>query len=551
MSFEILGETKGLAPAQRKAVEKLYRRSIDPDELVSLDLAREICELSASLRRMIGLLVDRDGSIEMVFLGTKQIIYLPDLGRYRLGASRLRRLRFIFSDISKNEEPKIPNDIYTDLEKLRFDAVVALKQNGKSISAKYAYLTGLNRETLDSEEAAPTSTKFAKDLGRLKLDFKDFIFEIESDLARGEQKQSGPQGNRAVLVGIYDKRQRNYEASIAELKELAKSSGVIIADTIIQRRDLDPKTLIGKGKLEELVLRCLRLDASHIVFDTELRPSQWRSIVNSTDLKVLDRSMLILDIFSQRASSADGRLQVELAQLKYNLPRLTEEDSGLSRLSGGIGGRGPGETKLEVSRRRARDRIAELERRIAKVGKERSQRREKRKEKEIPLVAILGYTNVGKSTLFNLLTKGTALVENKLFATLDPTVKKLVFPSTKNPDSLMQLLISDTVGFIRDLPSELVAAFKATLEELEEASLFLHVLDISDPEIEARKESVLTILKELNLHEVPTLYVLNKSDLVSGENCLALTNQFEGIAVSAKNGTGIKELRIEIEDRII
>lgn len=546
MSFQIHGELKGLAPAEKKAIEKLYRRRIDPDELVSLEVARELSELASEIRRMLGLLVDRDGRIEMVVVGTRQILYLPDLGRYRLGTGRLRRLRFIFSDLSKSDEPKIPHDIYTDLEKLRFDAVVAVKPSGNRVALRYAYLNASS----DLDQPG-TSTEFVKDLGRLDLHFKDFIFDIEAELSRRELGSRQTVGNRAVLVGVYDKRQKDYEASIAELQELARSAGMVVADTIIQRRELDPKTLIGKGKLEELVLRCLRLDASHIVFDTELRPAQWRSIVNSTELKVLDRSMLILDIFAQRASSSDGRLQVELAQLKYNLPRLTEQDSGLSRLSGGIGGRGPGETKLEVSRRRARDKIADLEKRIAKISKERGQRRAKRQEQAAPLVAILGYTNVGKSTLFNVLTKADALAENKLFATLDPTVRKVALQMPGDTGQLLQILMSDTVGFIRDLPDELLSAFKATLEELEAASLFVHVLDISDPEIEARRVAVLGILESLGLAGVPTLYCLNKADLVSEEKKRALCNEFEGLATSAKSGEGVAELKKRIVDHLV
>ncbi len=545
MSFEIIGETKNLSPSEKKALQKLYRRKLSADEIISVDLAREICQLAESLRQMIGLLVDRQGNITEVILGTKQIIYLPDLGRFKSGTGRLRGLRFLFSDLSKHEMPKIPSDIYTDIEKLRLDAVVGVKAYGRNIACSYAYL-----KPAEDLESSATQTEVIKNLSNFELDFRDFIFEIEAELQRHGQSSKKISGSGAVLVGVYDKRIKDYAASMEELKELARSAGMKISDSIVQRREPDPKTLIGRGKLEELVLRCLRLDATHLVFDTELRPAQWRTIVNQTDLKVLDRSMLILDIFAQRASSADGRLQVELAQLKYNLPRLTEEDSGLSRLSGGIGGRGPGETKLEVSRRRARDRISDLEKRIKRVSVERGQRRERRKESDLPLISILGYTNVGKSTLFNLLTKGGAFVENKLFATLEPTVRKLVFPSTHDDSKFCEYLMSDTVGFIRHLPKELVNAFKATLEELESADLFLHVLDISDPEIETRKKAVEMILGELGLEKIPTLHVLNKADLVNDDIIQNLQDEYDGSVVSAKSGKGILELKARIEDKL-
>lgn len=545
MALEVLGETKGLGQAEKKALAKLYRRRIPPDELINLDLAREICELAGSLNRMIGLLVSRDGNIEVVVVGKKQILYLPDLGRYRLGQSRLRRLRLVFTDLSKSPQAKIPSDIYTDIEKLRLDAVVGLKAVGDRVTASYAYL-------IPSEDAgaANTSTEEVSDLGRFDLDFQDFMFNVEAELASQDAKRNWTGGNRAVLVGVYEKRKRDFEESMAELKELARSAGVEIVDSFIQRRDPDPTTLIGKGKLEELVLRCLRLDASHIIFDTELRPAQWRTIVNSTELKVLDRSMLILDIFAQRATTADGRLQVELAQLKYNLPRLTEQDSGLSRLSGGIGGRGPGETKLEISRRRARDKISDLEKRIKKLGEERERRRQKRREQELPLVAIVGYTNVGKSTLFNVLTKGHVLVENKLFATLDPTVRKAVFPSALEKEKLFTTLMSDTVGFIRDLPQELVSAFKATLEELHEATVLLHVLDASDPDLEQRRASVLKVIAELGLEDVPMIYCLNKCDKVNSEVLENLQANLDAVATSATKNIGIEKLRALIESSL-
>ena len=333
-----------------------------------------------------------------------------------------------------------------------------------------------------------------------------------------------------------------------ELEDLANTAGIQVLDRIVQRRDPDPRTLLGKGKLEEVVLRSLRLGAEMIVFDCELRPSQWRAITNSTELKVIDRSMLILDIFAQRAQSSDGRLQVELAQLKYNLPRLVEKDAGLSRLTGGIGGRGPGETKLEIGRRRIRDRISDLDKRIERLSGERQLRRSQRKEKKLPLVAILGYTNVGKSTLFNALTGSTVVAENKLFATLDPASRRLHIAGLQAGVRAEDcVVLSDTVGFIRNLPAELKNAFRATLEELYDAELLLHVVDGSDPECRDQFEAVHGILAEMGLADIPELVVVNKIDRLSPEEALAMRRSFENdgcrcVLVSAARREGLAEL---------
>jgi GTP-binding protein HflX len=285
---------------------------------------------------------------------------------------------------------------------------------------------------------------------------------------------------RAILVRVCDKRDAGKaQASLNELKELARTAGVEVADTVLQVRDqIDPKFVLGRGKLEDVVLRAMQLDVEVLVFDRNLTPAQGTAIAHVTDLKVLDRTQLILDIFAQRAESKDGKLQVELAQMKYLLPRLGQKDDSLSRLTGGIGGRGPGETKLEIGRRRARERIDHLAAQLKKLGKQRKERRRKRARNDVPIIAIVGYTNAGKSTLLNTLTDADVLAEDKLFATLDTRSRRLRFPRER------EVVITDTVGFIRDLPKELFAAFRATFEEAQDADLLLHVLDTADPNVE-------------------------------------------------------------------
>lgn len=549
MSKGIEGNTRGLAPAEIKKVQRLFQRRIEKDEIVGLDLARELCAVAAELRRRVGLLVSREGRIEEVFLGTKDLLYMPELGRYRLGKGRLRRMRLVFSDLSSSAEPGLPSDIRTDLEKLRFDMVVSLKPAANRMMMTYGHLVPVR------PGADPVRVELVRDLGAFEFDFASFMSDLEDELASNEERSRVIGKTTAMLVGVYEKKFTGSESSMAELEELARTAGVTVVDKVIQRRELDPKTLLGKGKLEEVVLRCLRVGADMLIFDTELKPSQWRVITNSTELKVVDRSMLILDIFGQRAQSSDGKLQVELAQLKYNLPKLVEKDAGLSRLTGGIGGRGPGETKLEIGRRRIRDRISDLEKRIDKLSENRDLRRKRRTEREVPLVSVLGYTNVGKSTLFNALTGSKVVAENKLFATLDPAQRRLVFPpSITGPEASLSappaIIISDTVGFIRNLPAELVNAFRATLEQLNEAALLLHVLDASDPEVGDRKKAVEKILEEMDLLELPQLIVLNKIDKADPEVVESLVRETRGIPVSALKGTGLDDVLHAVYEKV-
>lgn len=538
MSQELSGNLKGLAPSELKALHKLFGRRVDRSELMSLELSREILELATDLNRQIGLLIGRDGKVAEVIVGSKDLIYLPDLGRYRVGQGRLRRLRLVYTDISAGEELNIKGDIYTDLIKLRLDSVIAVKIGKNKVGAAYAYIMP---PTAKSANASGMETEVVADLGALDLDFLEFIEDIESQLSLYAEKTHVVGKTNAILVGVYGPGVKDIQSSIDELKELARTANVHVLDTVIQKRTPDPKTLLGKGKLEEVVLHCLKLGAEMVIFDCELRPNQWRSITNSTELRVIDRSMLILDIFAQRANSSEGRLQVELAQLKYNLPRLVETDSGLSRLSGGIGGRGPGETKLELGRRRIRDKIVLLEDKIEKIGAQRDLRRKQRSNNMLPVVAILGYTNVGKSTLFNRLTSSSVLAENKLFATLDPAHRRLRLP---NPDVTRNeaVILTDTVGFIRELPAELMTAFKATLDELNEAVLFLHILDASDPIVDERKKAVDKILAEMSLSDTPTVIVLNKCDKTDQETVDRLCDEYSAVPVSAIKGTGLAEL---------
>lgn len=575
----LVGETLGLRASERNSLERLLSRKQRPDEILSLELARRVTALATETGRQIALLIGRDGQIEFVAVGTKNRVYIPDLGRFRLDSARLRRIRLIVflpggeheseryqrgflptrssgrgqatQDTKKVEAPVIAPDLLTDLEKLRLDCVlvVAAEHDGSPEAVSLAYLNPKESRSAGSGKSSISRTELAfahrSSVADLDFSFSDFVSELDELFQRTRIGSRHRTGDQAVLVGAHTGGKDWAEASMSELKELARTAGLEVLDAIIQRRkSLDPRTVIGKGKIEEIVLHCLDLGANMLVFDSELTPGQLRSIANLTELKVIDRSMLILDIFAQRAKSSEGRLQVELAQLRYSLPRLTETDTGLSRLTGGIGGRGPGETKLEIGRRRARDRITDLEKRIEKISAQRGLRRERRQSRGVPVIAIVGYTNAGKSTLLNALTKGNVLVENKLFATLDPSSRRMRFPNDK------EVIFIDTVGFIRELPKELVTAFRATLEEVGEADVLVHVVDASSAELKQQIEVVEETLTSLGFSETPRLLVFNKVDLLSEIEMKGLINMYHALPISALNRKGFEELLSRLQSEL-
>jgi len=375
------------------------------------------------------------------------------------------------------------------------------------------------------------------------IDCQTLIRSLESEFARKAQSQKVKRKwERALLVSVTTAPRRVAEDSMIELRELAESSNIAVADTVIQHRQkIGPRFLMGEGKLSQLVILALQKGADLLIFDQELNPSQVRSITDLTDMRVIDRTQLILDIFAQRARSREGKIQVELAQLKYLLPRLVGRGTAMSRLTGGIGGRGPGETKLEVDRRRVRDRIGHLEKLLREIQKQRGQRRARRNKRGLPVISIIGYTNAGKSTLLNTLTKSSVLAESRLFATLDPTSKRKKFPRD------VEVIITDTVGFIRQLPEELITAFRATLEELEDANLLLHVIDISNPRFADQIESVERILESLHLDRIPVLRVLNKQDRVDPVTVKKLTRTLDAVAISANDEQTLTPLLDQME----
>ncbi len=528
---DVFGTTLGLKQSQLHALRRAYRRRVDAAQVISPELGRHLTEISHETNRQVGVLLDRKGQVEWVVVGEAGRLTLPDVGRARAGSHRLRGLRLVHTHLQG--EP-LTRDDHTDLALLRLDLVAALEVLPDGLPGKVhlAHLLPENAQgAMWKDETAPS----VHDLG---YDALAGALALEDEFARASAARRTGGRERAILVGFGRGRSRDEaEASLAELRELARTAGVEVLDASLQmRREPDPRYLIGKGKLEDVVLRSMQLMADLIVFDADLSPSQARHIAEATSLKILDRTQLILDIFAQRAQSAEGKLQVELAQLKYLYPRLVGRDDSLSRLAGGIGGRGPGETKLEIDRRRVRDRMAQLERRIEGISRGRQVRRKQRGERGLPVLSIVGYTNAGKSTLLNALTGSTVLAEDVLFATLDPTSRRLRFPRDR------EVIVTDTVGFIRDLPEDLVNAFRATLEELGDADLLLHVADASDPRLDDRVAAVERILGDLGLEARPRLLVLNKVDRLPPGEGEALAHRRDGVAVSALTRDGLTAL---------
>jgi len=443
--------------------------------------------------------------VEYVIVGDEKGLVIPDLRDYPLGKRAMRGLRLIHTHL-KNEQ--VSEDDLTDLSLLRLDLLATLlfTPGKQQISAQLAWLS-------PDQRGASTVVEPPLLLDRIELDCVHFINELEADLEKAARTTSKAKDalERAILISVTTSGTRQEaEDSMSELRELARTAQVEALDEFIQRpRSLNPRFLMGEGMMRDVVIRALQRGASMLIFDQELTPAQIRSISAMTELKVIDRSQLILDIFARRAKTLDGKVQVELAQLKYLLPRLTGRGVQMSRLMGGIGGRGPGETKLETDRRRIRDRIASLERELKELSRGRDQRRQQRIKAGVPIISIVGYTNAGKSTLLNALTKSDVFTEDLLFATLDTSTRRLRFPRER------EVIITDTVGFIRSLPKSLMGAFKATLEELRDADLLLHVVDSSHPRFEDQIAQVRTILKELDLGEKQELLVYNKADLLS------------------------------------
>ena len=511
---------------------RLYNRRFPPGNVYTVEQARELALISHDIGRQVGLIIDRKGNVVMVIVGTSTGILIPHLDKARQSSGRLSGLRLLHTHL--NRSPISEEDLM-DMVFLRLDSVslLTLTSEGEPDKFQWAHILPPNEENKLYQVYEPVHWS------RVSIDLAAQTKALEEELARlGASIDPEARGDRALLISVSTLPKEAQEKSLQELAELSRTAGLDVAGTVIQRvAKINPRFILGKGKLAELEIMALQRNVSLLVFDLELSPTQLRNLTNITERKVIDRTQLILDIFAQHASTRAGKLQVEMAQLKYTLPRLVKQNRALSRLTGGIGGRGPGETRLELDRRKIRDRMARIKKELQKLRKHRQNTRMRRYQADVPVIALVGYTNVGKSTLLNTLTHSQVIAENKLFATLDPTSRRLRFPRDR------EVILTDTVGFIRHLPEDLKQAFMATLEELSLADILVQVADASHPEVEEQIRAVDKILDELNLRDKPKILALNKWDLVQEDQKVILTNVFpRGIPICALQENTLTDL---------
>lgn len=511
-----------MKPSQVTRLERLYRRRVPVETVISQELARTCAELSHEIRRQVGLLINRRGNIEAVVVGTDRQVVIPQLARSRSGPRLLRGIRFVHTHL-KNQP--LTKDDLTDLALLRLDLMVVLGvgMQGEPVSLSLAHLLPPNPQGKAYEEWAPQS------LQTFRCRCDHFVLSLEAEIARATPVlHRTDDTTRALLVSGAEGSWADQEERLLECRELAESQGIRVLGTVAQRlRRINPKYVLGMGKMTEVIIQAWQSGADLLIFDRDLTPTQMQALSEMVEMKVIDRTQLILDIFAARAHSRAGKIQVELAQLKYILPRLSQSSTAFSRLGGGIGARGPGETKLETDLRRVRKRITYLEDKLKDVGRQREQQRPRRLRQGIPVVSIVGYANAGKSTLLNALTHSQVSAEDRPFDTLDTINRRLRLPSGR------YAILTDTVGFIRDLPRNLLDAFRTTLEDLRHADLLVHVVDATAPDCDQQIHAVEKILRELELQHVARVMVMNKCDRLPPSDVDILERSSRALCVSA------------------
>ena len=543
----VVGELDNIKKGIIQELDSLYDYEVPASQLVTAELAEKMLDITGQLGREVAVYISRQGKIMQVSVGDNATVDLPEI-RQRTSASRLSGIRCVHTHPSS--DTRLSNPDISSLRSMKFDvmAAIGIKDDGRI----YGSLGFLSGEQSEDGTYIVHGTKELPLSQLNKLDLVQLVMSINKELGKHQLKDTEEKQEKAILAGVgfsgvNSRWDWSPEESLEELERLAETAGALIVARVLQKKDKpDNAFFLGKGKIDEIAMEAQNLEADLLIIDDEISPSQQRNLEMATGLKVIDRTALILDIFAQRARSSAGKLQVELAQLRYNLPRIGGQGLVLSRLGGGIGTRGPGETKLEMDRRRIRGRIHDLEEQLDKLQKQRKVQRSQRKENRLPMAALVGYTNAGKSTLLNALSDADVLAEDKLFATLDPTTR-LVDITDKQ-----QILLTDTVGFIQKLPHTLVKAFQATLEETIESDLLIHVVDASNENYELQIKAVMEVLREIGAQDKPSLFVFNKADCLPHEDTgfdkLRMLQGREGVFISAKSQQGLTELKDKINE---
>ena len=519
-------------------LERLYRRRMPVDDVLSSEAAKTLAQFTHEIRRPVGLVITRRGAVQDVLVGAGTEPSPTTLTTFRASPRSLRGLRLIRSSLK--DEPITQEDL-TMLGLLRLDMIgtLAVTPKGEPGLLSLAHLNPPGPEKSLYTLLKPTLVH------QCPVSFETFIRDLESDLQRQNASHTMAQGQTAILVSASPKSKAEQEERLAELAELASSADLTVIDRLVQRtQGGHHRFQLGSGKLKDVLTQAMQQGADLLIFDQDLAPGQLRAIAEISDLPVIDRTQLILDIFAQRAHSREGKVQVELAQLRYMLPRLSGQGTSLSRLGGGIGSRGPGETKLETDRRRIRERIDYLEREIEGFARHQDQRRSRRVRQDFPVLSIVGYTNAGKSTLLNVLTNSQVSAAPRVFETLDTTSRRLRFPQGR------EVIITDTVGFIRDLPKDLLAAFRTTLDELRDADLLLHVVDAGTKDLDAHIAAVDIVLQSLTLDQLPRVLVFNKCDQLLTGQAEVLCQRYGAIGISALHSETLRPLIRLLEERL-
>lgn len=537
--MQVRGNTKNIKKYIIEQLEAVYDMEVPLGQISTNEINEQIMSATELLNREVAVYINRQGKVVQVAIGDTGTVDLPEI-RERTSELRLSGIRCIHTHPSGDTTLSGPD--LSSLRRLRFDAMVALGRKNNELIASLAFFSGEESEDgiLELQGIGPVEASLLH-----KVNLTYLVTIINKKLSRNQLKETEPEIERAILAGVERAGKTSLWTltdSLAELQQLAETAGAEVVAKVSQKKDRpDTALFLGRGKVQEISMLLQELDANLVILDDEITPSQQHNLEELLGVKILDRTALILDIFTQRARSSEGKLQVELAQLRYRLPRIGGQGLILSRLGGGIGTRGPGETKLEVDRRRIYAKIHDIEAQLSQVKKHRSLHRMQRKTSRIPTIALVGYTNAGKSTLLNALTKADVFAEDQLFATLDPTTRLVTLPDRQ------KALLTDTVGFIQKLPHHLISAFQATLEEVQEADVLLHVVDSSQKNYRLQMQAVEDVLTDLKAKDKPTLYIFNKIDK-EREAGFEIPEEIQAssIAVSAKTGEGIEQLLEEI-----